>query len=94
MAKFRKKPVVVEAFQMTKERRWDNSEWPEWLNEAWNKEGSGSLYCVAGGEQLFIDTLSGTIQLNWDDYIIKGAKENDIYPCNPSVFEATYEIVD
>ena len=27
--KYRKKPVVIEAFQMTKERRWDNSEWPD-----------------------------------------------------------------
>lgn len=36
MTKFRKKPVVIEAFQMTQERRMDNSEWPEWLNAAWN----------------------------------------------------------
>lgn len=36
MPKYRKKPVVVEAFQMTKDRRQDNSEWPEWLNIAWN----------------------------------------------------------
>jgi len=35
MAKYRKKPVVIEAFQMTKERSWDNSEWPNWLNMAW-----------------------------------------------------------
>ena len=27
--KYRKKPVVIEAFQMTEARRWDNSEWPE-----------------------------------------------------------------
>lgn len=38
--KYRKKPVVIEAFQMTKERRWDNSEWPNWLNMAWNSEPS------------------------------------------------------
>ncbi len=34
--KFRKRPVEIEAFQMTKERRKDNSDWPNWLNEAWN----------------------------------------------------------
>ena len=34
--KYRKKPVVIDAFQMTLERRWDNSEWPNWLNKAWN----------------------------------------------------------
>ena len=46
MLKFRKKPVVIEAFQMTKERRLDNSEWPNWLNEAWQKEQTepGALY--------------------------------------------------
>ena len=33
MAKFRKRPVVIEAFQMTPERRFgDHSqEWPVWL---------------------------------------------------------------
>ncbi len=51
--KVRKKPVVVEAFQMTKKHRWDNSEWPEWLHRAWNTEGEGSLYRVDGkGEDL------------------------------------------
>ena len=34
MALFRKKPVVVEAFQMTRERRLDKSEWPDWLKRA------------------------------------------------------------
>ena len=49
MPKYRKRPVVIEAFQMTKERRWDNSEWPNWLHEAWNASGEGSMYCVDGG---------------------------------------------
>ena len=45
MAKFRKKPVVIEAFQMTRERRGENSEWPNWLNEAWNGEpGEGTVW--------------------------------------------------
>ncbi len=50
--KFRKKPVVIEAFQMTKERRWNNADWPNWLHEA-NPKGfaTGSittikLYCI------------------------------------------------
>lgn len=29
--RFRKRPVVIEAFQMTKERRQDRSQWPDWL---------------------------------------------------------------
>ena len=34
---FVKKSVrAVQAFQMTQERIWDNSEWPQWLHTAWN----------------------------------------------------------
>lgn len=36
MPQYRKKPVVIETFQMTLERCMDNAEWPEWLNAAWN----------------------------------------------------------
>lgn len=44
--KFRKKPVVIEAFQMTKERRVSNDDWPDWMLLAWQleRETPGSLY--------------------------------------------------
>ena len=34
--KYRKKPVVIEAFQITQETRRNDSDWPEWLNRAWH----------------------------------------------------------
>lgn len=89
--KVRKKPVVVEAFQMTKEHRWDNSEWPEWLHRAWNTTGEGSLYCVNSGKDLFIGTKEGTIGCPIDSWIIEGVN-GEIYPCDPVIFEKTYEI--
>ena len=54
MGRYRKKPVEVEAFQMTRERRIDNSEWPEWMHKAWNeeRESVGSLYPTEEGNQL------------------------------------------
>jgi len=36
MPKYRKKPGVIEAFKMTKERSRDSRDWPTWLNIAWN----------------------------------------------------------
>ena len=36
--KFRKKPVVIEAFQMTEERRSSNADWPEWMHQAVEKK--------------------------------------------------------
>ena len=46
--RFRKRPVEIEAFQMTEARRRDNCNWPEWLNRAWNeKKGEiGSVYPI------------------------------------------------
>lgn len=35
--KFQRTAQVVEAFQMTREARMDNSDWPAWLGEAWQK---------------------------------------------------------
>ena len=92
--KYRKKPVIIEAFQMTKERRYDNSEWPNWLHEAWNKDiGVGAMWGVQGGEQLCVGTLEGMHNITWGDWIIKGVK-GELYPCKPDIFEATYEKVD
>lgn len=89
--RFRKKPVEIEAFQMTKARRWDNSEWPNWLNKAWQLDPQeGSLWCEDGGEQLFLGTLEGVHIVSWDDWIIRGIK-GELYPCKPEIFEATYD---
>lgn len=96
---YRKKPVVIEAFQMTRERRGDNADWPSWMHQAWQKEPSeeGSLSCVDfpnsdGTDQLQIRTLEGMHLVGWGDYIIQGIK-GELYPCKPDIFEATYEAV-
>ena len=100
MPKYRKKPVVINAFQMTEERRQDNSEWPNWLNQAWQKEWDeeGSLYPKDypnsdGTDKLRIGTLEGDQHIEWDDFIIQGVR-GEIYPCKPDIFDATYELVD
>ncbi len=95
MPKFRKKSVVIEAFQMTKERRWDNSEWPGWLNVAWQMDPQeGAMWCGQNkGDdhtQLYIGTAEGVHTVTFDDWIIRGVK-GELYPCKPNIFEATYD---
>jgi hypothetical protein len=96
MAKFRKKPVVIEAFQMTVERRMDNSEWPAWLHKAWNgnNDETGTLQRKDNAEELpdllEIVTLEGNHLVSWNDWIIQGVN-GEIYPCKPDIFENTYE---
>lgn len=91
---FRQKPVVIEAFQVTKERRWDNQDWPNWLNQAWNMDiGEGALFIDPDDpdqEKWCIGTLEGVHRVDWDDWIIQGIK-GELYPCKPDIFEATYE---
>ena len=94
--KYRKKPIEIEAFQMTKERRRDNSEWPEWLNAAWQKRigEDGALWCDVDPphEFLHISTMEGVLNISWGDWIIND-EMGWIYPCKPNIFEATYESV-
>ena len=98
MGKFRKKPVVVEAFQMTEERRFDNSEWPNWLHKAWNRDyhSEGALWIDPDDRQgrlLIVGTLEGPHRITWNDWIIQGVKD-ELYPCKPDIFEVTYEPAD
>lgn len=88
MPRYRKKPIVVEAFQ------WDNkgATWPEWLEAAARKRPStvGSFNCANG--LVTILTLEGVMRVDPDDYIIQGV-QGELYPCKPDIFEATYEAV-
>lgn len=92
---FRKKPVVIQAFQMTKERRFSNEEWPDWLSQAWqlDRNETGAIYPRIEGigfGTLNIRTLEGEHLVSWDDWIIRDVK-GEIYPCKPDIFALTYE---
>jgi len=98
VAKFRKKPVVVEAFQMTEQARRDTRMWPSWLTHVWASVPDRALSVGSVGpvdwEQEFgplrIRTLEGTMVCNLGDWIIRGVN-GELYPCKPDIFEKTYE---
>jgi hypothetical protein len=102
MAKYRKKPIIVDAFQMTLKRRWDNSEWPTWLHEAWYAgSGEGGIWIdadmpIAEGHdsaaELMLGTLKGPVSIDWGDWIIQGVK-GEIYPVKDEIFQLTYDPV-
>lgn len=93
--KYRKKPVVIEAFQMTKERRASNEDWPNWMHAAWqlDRATEGSLHPTNDGDgdgMLSINTPEGQHLVSWGDWIIQGVK-GELYPCKPDIFAMTYE---
>jgi hypothetical protein len=83
-ARFRKRPVVVEAMRFTAEN--GRQVW-EWADSKPMYDGEGR---VIG---LRIYTLEGDMKANFGDWIIKGV-QGEFYPCKPDIFEATYEAVE
>lgn len=84
MAKFRKKPVVIEAVQWNGNNR---NEIAEFMGELFPKP------TVNEQIEIYIFTLEGTMIASKYDWIIKGVK-GEFYPCKPDIFEATYEAAE
>lgn len=82
MAKYRKKPVVVEAEKYKKGME-DGFEWVQEEQGEWVKESY----------KPYINTLEGKHYISEGDYIITGVK-GERYPCKPNIFEMTYEKVE
>lgn len=87
--KFRKKPVVIEAWHLHGPGDANASVLPSWLAEAVVK---GAVQVIAG-DGLVIHTLEGEMRADVGDWIIQGVKQ-EIYPCKPDIFAATYEAVE
>jgi hypothetical protein len=88
MAKFRKKPVVIEAIQFFDQ--------PEELINIQEFMGNIDLtidYADIDDPKLKIETLEGTMNASLGDWIIKGVN-GEFYPCKPEIFEKTYEPVN
>ncbi|MEG0380555.1 MAG: hypothetical protein RR603_02515 [Kurthia sp.] len=94
MTKYRKKPVVIEAFRWTGGH--DQTEDPEWINEAiGNNIVRIKLAKNPHNEKpvMSIRTLEGVMTAQPGDFIIRGV-QGEIYPCKPDIFEQTYEKVE
>jgi len=94
LAKFRKRPVEVNAIQWTGKNL---DEITEFLEEKAIKNSVSSGYNfyldyqkVDGG--LVIKTLEGEHIASIGDWIIKGVN-GEYYPCKPDVFRDTYEAI-
>lgn len=87
MAKFRKKPVVIEAIKYQAEL--GNNRVVNWLAQ---QNANISDWAFFDGE-ITIPTLEGSMKASDGDWIIRGIK-GEFYPCKSDIFEATYEPVN
>ena len=101
--KYRKKPVVIEAFQFFSKDflnalKDELPDWPDWALDAIHTGGYapptevGSIWRDTFRERgkFFCGTLEGRHEITEGDWIIRGIK-GEIYPCKPDIVEATYE---
>lgn len=78
MAKYRKRPVEVEAEQWFEGSNFE--EWPACVR--WNE---GGYY--------YLETAGGPARLHDGDWVITEPDDRGHYPCRPDIFAATYEAV-
>lgn len=97
MAKYRKKPVEIEAFQYDGDLKGSDGKYyvPEWAVKAFENETlmHMSFSPLHPTRDLYVKTLEGNMHARVGDYIIKGVN-GELYPCKPDIFEKTYEKVD
>lgn len=92
MPKYRKKPVVIEAFQYTGEECFRNENVPKWILESFNTGILSWTLVPQIFSILYIETLEGKMRVSVGDYIIKGVR-GELYACKPDIFIDTYEEV-
>ena len=94
--KYRKKPVVIDALQLT---RANAVKVYEWVHDCTAIKTDMDLHrwddylSIIERKGMRIPTLEGEMTASMGDYIIKGV-QGEFYPCKSDIFEATYEVVN
>lgn len=103
MARYRKKPVTIEAVRYLRAAREGSPDMvavfdcgddlPDWLAGALNGDpGDTGAIWFDHRRALKIGTLEGFHAASPGDFIIRGVA-GEIYPCKPEIFAATYDEV-
>jgi hypothetical protein len=79
MARFRKRPIEIEAIL--------------WNGVNYEEVSSFTNGACRFDRDLYIDTLEGSMKAKIGDFIIKGIK-GEFYPCDIDIFLDTYEVCE
>jgi hypothetical protein len=83
--KYRKKPVVIDAYQLPPA----GEDVPDSF-ETWCEQVGFTEFTSGRDGTLVIPTMEGDMVASPGDWIIKGVA-GEFYPCKPEIFAATYE---
>jgi len=87
--KFRKKPVVIEAIQYTKDNIHAVMDFVEKLS---GEDNSKNMKFNVEENEYYIVTLEGNMKISKYDFLIQGVN-GEFYPCKSDIFKKTYEVV-
>ena len=87
--KFKKKPIVIEAFRYDGEV---TDKKGEYLVPRWAVRALQDRTMYFDNDILHIKTPAGTLHVCIGDYVIRGV-QGELYPCKPDIFNETYEKV-
>lgn len=80
---YRKKPVIIRAFQLGIDYI------PDWFMD----KVTTNEIILHEGPTADINTLEGVMHADYGDFIIEGVA-GEIYPCKPDIFMQTYEALE
>jgi len=87
---YRKKPVVIEAIQLTESNANDINDFVgSNCRKHYSNDFPDENTPYTG---LYIQTLEGVMLASIGDFVIKGVN-GEFYPCKPDIFEKTYDKV-
>jgi hypothetical protein len=85
--KYRKKPVIIEAFKTSSTGIGMFDEFSIWAEKV------GFYDFTYKNESIIIHTLEGDMTVSPGDFIIRGV-HGEFYPCKPDIFIETYELAE
>ncbi len=90
LAKYRKKPVVIDAITFDELTEHGKRVGGEIVNGLpWSFEYRGHPIMNENSNCYLVQTSEGAIDMTQDDMLVVGSK-GEIYPCKKDIFDATY----
>ncbi len=89
ITRWRKRPVVIDAVQLTRENIVEVMTWVA----PTVKVGRSLDVTIDINKGLTVHTLEGDMTASFGDWVIKGV-QGEFYPCKPDIFAETYAPAD
>lgn len=88
--KFRKKPVVIDAWRVGELRHAAGHDWNQLPVEV--QEAYEEARIIFASDKILVHTLEGVMEAPLSSWLLRGV-EREFYPCRDDIFRATYEEV-